>query len=88
MTALPRLVLLAVLLLAAGCRPSEPAPGPEPQTQTPRQIPPPTILPVPERLVAVGDVHGDHSAMVSALALAGVIDDGGHWSGGETSILE
>ncbi len=55
----------------------------------PRPIPPPTFLPeLPERLVALGDLHGDGAAMMRALALAGVIDAEGTWIGGETVVVQ
>ena len=82
-----RVPLAALLLLLAACGSSQNA-TPEPETPAPRVVPPPTINPAPERLVAIGDVHGDHDAMVAALTLAGVIDDEGHWSGGQTVVVQ
>lgn len=80
------LALGVALLLAVGCRPAEPEP--EPPTPAPRQVPPPSVHPAAERLVALGDVHGDHAAMTAALSLAGVIDEQGHWSGGQTIVVQ
>lgn len=40
------------------------------------------------RLVAIGDLHGDFAATERAFRLAGVIDGQGHWSGGETTIVQ
>ncbi len=45
-------------------------------------------MPDAERIVAVGDLHGDFSATERAFALAGVIDAGGHWTGGETVVVQ
>jgi hypothetical protein len=48
----------------------------------------PSELPQPERLIAVGDVHGDFSAAMAALRLAGVVDDLDHWSGGPAVVVQ
>jgi calcineurin-like phosphoesterase family protein len=45
-------------------------------------------LPAPARIVAVGDLHGDFAATKRALRLAGVLDDSGHWSGGDTMLVQ
>ena len=84
---LSRVLLAIALLLLTGCAASS-SPEPEPETPAPRTVPPPTVNPAPERLVALGDVHGDHDAMIAALRLAGVIDADGHWSGGETVVVQ
>lgn len=42
----------------------------------------------PERVVAIGDVHGDVRATRSALRLAGVIDDRDRWIGGKTVVVQ
>jgi hypothetical protein len=44
--------------------------------------------PAPERLVAIGDVHGDLRATRDALRLAGVIDDRDRWVGGKTVVVQ
>ncbi len=82
---------------------AEPEPDPEPETDAEsepdaepepergrgeRPIPAATRQPAPERLVAVGDVHGDLRALVDALDAAQVIDDDLHWSGGETVVVQ
>jgi hypothetical protein len=41
-----------------------------------------------ERVVAVGDVHGDADALRDALRLAGLIDDKGRWSGGKAHLVQ
>jgi hypothetical protein len=41
-----------------------------------------------ERVVAVGDVHGDAEALAAVLRLAGLIDEKGHWSGGKTHLVQ
>lgn len=40
------------------------------------------------RIVAIGDVHGDLSALREALRAAGVIDAEDHWSGGTTTLVQ
>ncbi|HEY0253492.1 MAG TPA: metallophosphoesterase [Kofleriaceae bacterium] len=45
-------------------------------------------VPMPKRVVAIGDLHGDLEAAKKALALAGVLDSGDHWSGGATTIIQ
>lgn len=42
----------------------------------------------PARIVAVGDLHGDYSAWLDIARNAGVIDSGGHWSGGRTTLVQ
>ncbi|RJS26179.1 metallophosphatase [Corallococcus sp. H22C18031201] len=41
-----------------------------------------------ERVVAVGDVHGDVDSLREVLKLAGVIDAAGHWTGGKTHLVQ
>lgn len=41
-----------------------------------------------ERIVAVGDIHGDYEHLVAVLRFAGIIDDRGNWSGGKTHLVQ
>lgn len=41
-----------------------------------------------ERIVAIGDVHGDFNAYLSVLQAAGVVDRRGRWSAGETHLVQ
>ena len=41
-----------------------------------------------QRVVAVGDVHGDYQQLVSVLQAAGVINNKGKWSGGKTHLVQ
>lgn len=41
-----------------------------------------------ERIVAVGDVHGDYDQLVKALRAAGVINDKGEWIAGKTHLVQ
>ena len=41
-----------------------------------------------ERVVAVGDVHGDFDAFVTILRSAGVVDKKNRWTGGATHLVQ
>ena len=41
-----------------------------------------------DRIVAVGDVHGDETAFLAVLRSAGVVDAAGDWIGGETHLVQ
>lgn len=75
---------VAALAVFAGCAVDEPAPSPP----EPRPIPFPSVSDAPERLVALGDVHGDFDAMMEALRIADVVDDDGTWVGGSTWVVQ
>lgn len=47
-----------------------------------------SIYPAANRIVAIGDVHGDVNAMRTALRNANVIDDSDAWVGGETVLVQ
>ena len=42
----------------------------------------------PQRIVAVGDLHGDYQAWITIARAAGVIDARGHWAGGKTILVQ
>lgn len=42
----------------------------------------------PQRIVAVGDLHGDYQAWLDVARDARVIDSGGHWAGGKTVLVQ
>jgi hypothetical protein len=44
--------------------------------------------PAPERLVAIGDLHGDLAGTRAALRLAGAIDDKDRWIGGKLVVVQ
>jgi 3',5'-cyclic AMP phosphodiesterase CpdA len=44
--------------------------------------------PAPQRIVAVGDLHGDYSAWQDIARGAGLIDGSGHWAGGPTVLVQ
>ncbi len=41
-----------------------------------------------EKIVAVGDVHGDYDSFVKILRGTGLIDKKGHWTGGKTHLVQ
>ena len=44
--------------------------------------------PAPSRVVAIGDIHGDATAMRRAFHTAGAIDAGGNWIGGALTVVQ
>lgn len=48
----------------------------------------PWRYPAAERLIAVGDLHGDLAATRAALKLSGAIDDADHWVGGKLVLVQ
>ncbi|CAK9146421.1 unnamed protein product [Ilex paraguariensis] len=47
-----------------------------------------TTYPTPDRLVAVGDLHGDLQKSKQAFRLAGLIDTSDRWSGGSATVVQ
>lgn len=41
-----------------------------------------------ERVVAIGDLHGDYGQYIEVMKSAGLIDKSGKWSGGETHLVQ
>jgi hypothetical protein len=41
-----------------------------------------------ERIVAIGDIHGNYDGFVSILQRAGLVDQDTHWIGGETTLVQ
>src|SRR3954462_6100608 len=41
-----------------------------------------------QRVVAVGDIHGDKDALVAVLKMAGIIDDEEHWIAGTAHLVQ
>ena len=42
----------------------------------------------PQRIVAVGDLHGDYKAWQDIARGAGLVDAGGHWAAGRTTLVQ
>lgn len=51
-------------------------------------IPAPVNAAPPQRIVAVGDLHGDYRAWQDIARGAGLIDPRGHWAGGKTILVQ
>jgi hypothetical protein len=86
MSVFHRPALAAVCLIATACTATEAPPAETAEPAFTTEIT--TRYPAAERLVALGDVHGDIEAMRAALSLAGVIDDDDDWIGGETVVVQ
>ena len=41
-----------------------------------------------DRVVAVGDVHGDYEQLVAVLRSANIIDGEGNWTGGKAHLVQ
>lgn len=41
-----------------------------------------------DRIVAIGDLHGDYDSYLAVLKAAGVVDDGGRWTAGATHLVQ
>ncbi|MEO1267107.1 MAG: metallophosphoesterase [Myxococcota bacterium] len=84
-----RLLLFFTLLLLGGCCAAttdpEPAPSPSPSTSSQQRT---VHQQVPNRLVAIGDIHGDLKAAVKALRIARAIDAQGRWVGGDLVVVQ
>jgi len=87
--------VLVVLALGYGCdRKHREPPTPEPVAATPVAPASCTIspialrVPMPKRLVAIGDLHGDLGGTRDALRTAGAIDSADHWIGGELVVVQ
>jgi len=44
--------------------------------------------PATQRVVAIGDIHGDFEAFVGILQRARLVDPGGRWSGGNATLVQ
>lgn len=44
--------------------------------------------PTPQRIIAVGDLHGDFSAWTDIARAAGLVDSRNHWTGGKTILVQ
>jgi hypothetical protein len=43
---------------------------------------------VAPRVVAIGDIHGSYDGLLAVLRLAGLADEGGHWTGGRAHLVQ
>ena len=47
-----------------------------------------SLLAAPQRIVAIGDIHGEYEGFVSILRQAGLVDQKLRWSGGNTTLVQ
>jgi hypothetical protein len=87
--------MIGTLLFVACSSPTAPAPARAPRHVEEARAPsapvaplPPSTLPAPARLVAIGDVHGDLDPFLNVLRLAGAIDGSDHWVGGALVVVQ
>jgi hypothetical protein len=97
---LPGLVFAFTLTVA--CGKTEPPSIPDAGAERARPVPaaktlevaaplapdPSFQLPAAERIVAIGDLHGDVNALRNALRLGGAIDESGKWIGGSLVVVQ
>ncbi|MGA9341942.1 MAG: metallophosphoesterase [Rhodanobacteraceae bacterium] len=41
-----------------------------------------------DRIVAIGDIHGDYASYIATLKAAGIVDQGGRWQAGDTHLVQ
>jgi hypothetical protein len=89
-------ITACIVLGFAGCNRSEareptqrlaPAPPP-PDTPVASPLSARLSRPTPDRLVAIGDLHGDLDHTRRALRLAGAVDDHDQWVGGHLTVVQ
>lgn len=73
--------------------PSAPAPQPPASSPAPKPLAAPAASPRyrkpgAQRIVAVGDLHGDFVATRQVLRLAGALGPDGHWAGGQLVLVQ
>jgi len=52
------------------------------------EVPVQTFFPQPDRIIAIGDIHGDDGALIACLRMAECIDSEGNWCGGTTNVVQ
>lgn len=94
------LVLAALVSWAGACEEGQASPSPAPEESkgparavhaasgSPKPAPPKPRSPLPGRLVAIGDVHGDLQATRGVLQLAGAVGADDHWVGGDLTVVQ
>ncbi|KAK4850330.1 hypothetical protein QYF36_005752 [Acer negundo] len=63
---------------------------PNPDSTSPHNAPDTIITryPTPDRLIAIGDLHGDLEKSKQAFKIAGLIDDSDRWVGGSSTVVQ
>jgi len=49
---------------------------------------PESIISAVQRIIVIGDIHGDWKSLINALKLAKVINSKNHWNGGNTHVVQ
>ncbi len=78
--------VIACLGTVAGCGRPEPPEPVEGVGELVLDIP--TRFPGVQRIVAIGDLHGDLEAATTALRIAGATDEDGRWIGGDLVVIQ
>jgi hypothetical protein len=47
-----------------------------------------SVRPATDRIIAIGDIHGDFDALVKSLLKSGVVNNRGDWTGGSTVVVQ
>jgi hypothetical protein len=89
-------LLNLVLLFSCSSGPPAPVQAADPPTQSPPvgsvssvvEAPPEMPVQWPARVVAIGDLHADLPTTLGVLRLAGLVDEEGQWSGGDTVFVQ
>ncbi len=83
---------VAIVFCVVGCERSKPEPVSRVASTAASSSAPPldplARIPAPERLIAVGDLHGDLESTRATLRLAGAIDDKDRWAGGSLVLVQ
>ncbi|NNC73247.1 MAG: protein-tyrosine-phosphatase [Sphingomonadaceae bacterium] len=67
---------------------AEPAVPPEVEPVSPTAPDPAPRRSTPSRIVAIGDLHGDHAAFRAIVEAAGLVDAAGVWIGGDAVLVQ
>lgn len=80
--------LLGLLALTAGCEQRKPEARPDNSVRQPPVEDTSFRRPPADRIVAIGDLHGDLRATRDTLRLAGALGADGHWAGGKLVVVQ
>ncbi|HQY65062.1 MAG TPA: calcineurin, partial [Polyangiaceae bacterium] len=92
----PRSAALALAVALAACAERSPPAATKASESTGAKAPRPGVAPAPpvppaaalERVIAIGDIHGDLRAARRALRTAGAIDERDAWVGGKLVVVQ